>query len=59
MRQIYLDNSATTRISEEALMEYMRASRECYGNPSSLHGLGFEAEAALKAAREEITLSLG
>ncbi len=31
---IYLDNSATTRISEHALATYCEVSREQFGNPS-------------------------
>ena len=59
MKEIYLDNSATTRISEEALAKYIETSRECYGNPSSLHKMGYNAESVLKAARDEVLLSLG
>ena len=59
MKQIYLDNSATTRICDEALDKYVAVSKECYGNPSSLHGLGFDAEKLLDAARVEICNSLG
>lgn len=59
MKQIYLDNSATTRICDEALDKYVTVSKECYGNPSSLHGLGFDAEKLLDAARTEICNSLG
>ena len=58
-REIYLDNSATTRISEEALEKYVTVSRECWGNPSSLHAMGFSAEGELKAARESLIRSLG
>ena len=58
-RHIYLDNSATTKICDEALNKYIEISRECYGNPSSLHGYGFEAEKVLEAARREVRLSLG
>ncbi len=57
-REVYLDNSATTRISDAALNKYIEVSRECYGNPSSLHTLGFRAEKLLDAARAEIALSL-
>ena len=57
--QIYLDNSATTRICEEALDTYTRVSLECFGNPSSLHGIGHEAEKILDSARREILLSVG
>ncbi len=58
MKQIYLDNSATTKICSESLKEYIRVSEECYGNPSSLHGLGFNAEKLLDSARAEICNSL-
>ena len=59
MNKIYLDNSATTRISEAALEKYIKTSRDCYGNPSSLHAMGFEAEKILDGARGEILRSLG
>ena len=59
MTEIYLDNSATTRISEEALAEYCRISRELYGNPSSRHRLGFLAENALNDARRILLTALG
>lgn len=59
MNKIYLDNSATTRISEAALEKYIETSRDCYGNPSSLHAMGFEAEKILDGARGEILRSLG
>ena len=58
-REIYLDNSATTRISDGALEKYVTVSRECWGNPSSLHGMGFSAEKELSAARESLLRSLG
>ena len=58
-REIYLDNSATTRICDEALEKYVKTSKECWGNPSSLHGMGFLAEGELRAAREAVVRSLG
>ena len=58
-RRIYLDNSATTRISDEALEKYIAISRDCYGNPSSLHTMGYEAERVLNEARSQIYTSLG
>lgn len=58
MREIYLDNSASTKISEEALEKYIEVSRTVYGNPSSLHNLGFLAEKELKYAREILLSSL-
>ncbi len=58
-KKIYLDNSATTRICDEALEKYISTSREIWGNPSSLHGMGLAAEAELKAARDALSKSLG
>ena len=40
---IYLDNAATTKPSDEAVKAMLEAVKD-FGNPSSLHGLGFEAE---------------
>ncbi len=59
MTEIYLDNSATTRISDEALTKYCEVSRAIYGNPSSLHNLGYLAEKELSSARSAILSSLG
>ena len=57
-RLIYLDNSATTRICEEALEVYARVAREEFGNPSSLHALGFHAEKIIDDARATVLKSL-
>lgn len=56
---IYLDNSATTKIRKEALEKYIAVSEECYGNPSSLHGMGFLAEKEILSAKREILSSVG
>lgn len=55
---IYLDNSATTKISESALKKYTEVSLVNFGNPSSLHSLGFDAEREINAARLAINSSL-
>ena len=57
--QIYLDNSATTKICDEALEVYTRVSKEQFGNPSSLHSAGLSAERELDRARAEILASVG
>lgn len=57
--QTYLDNSATTRISDGALACYTEVSREHFGNPSSLHSLGLDAEKILAGARADILRTLG
>ncbi len=56
---IYFDNSATTRICEEALQTYIEVSQANFGNPSSLHTLGFEAERLLESCRKTIRKTLG
>ena len=59
MKKIYLDNSATTPISEAALNKYVEASREYFANPSSLHTLGADAEREIKGVRARVLSSLG
>lgn len=59
MECIYFDNSATTAICEEALERYCEVSRAAFGNPSSLHGVGLDAERVLRSAREDILATLG
>ncbi len=54
----YLDNSATTRVSEAAAQAAYRMMRENYGNPSSLHKMGLNAEEAVEEARGIIADSL-
>lgn len=55
----YLDNSATTRVCEEAVQEILYTLTEGYGNPSSLHAKGFEAERLLRQARERVAGRIG
>ena len=57
-RRIYLDNSATTPLCDAAKRS-IESMLDVYGNPSSLHSLGSEAEAQIKTAREQILLALG
>ena len=58
-RQIYLDNAATTKILPEAMAEYVRVSEELWGNPSSLHSLGSDAERVITAAKQTILDTMG
>lgn len=51
---IYLDNSATTRVSEEAILKINKINSEIYANPSSLHNMGLAAEEEREAARKVI-----
>lgn len=49
---VYLDNSATTRPRDEVIEKMKFMLEECYGNPSSLHRLGFKAEKKVEEARK-------
>ncbi|MCK0471313.1 cysteine desulfurase family protein [Halalkalibacter sp. APA_J-10(15)] len=55
---IYLDNSATTRPDPSVVETYMKASLGFFGNPSSLHTLGVEAERLLNEARNRVAAYL-
>ena len=51
MREAYLDNSATTPVCPEAAQKVLEMMTVHYGNPSSLHTKGLEAQNELTAAR--------
>lgn len=51
---IYFDNSATTKIAPSVLATYQQVSEKYWGNPSSLHHLGDEAQQMLASARRQI-----
>ena len=50
--EVYLDNSATTRVLPEVAELITKIMCEDYGNPSSLHMKGMQAEQYLRYARE-------
>lgn len=54
----YLDNSATTKVCPQAAEKAAFMMTECFGNPSSLHSLGFAAERELTAARASVATLL-
>lgn len=58
MVEHYLDNSATTMVSENAAKEALFMMTTEYGNPSSLHNKGLQAELRLSKAKETIADSL-
>ena len=58
-KEIYLDNSATTKIDPQVLAIMARTAEESYGNPSSLHYKGREGERILSASRKELAGLLG
>lgn len=56
---IYADNAATTAVSKKALEAMLPYFTEHYGNASSIHRVGQEANKALQQARAEIAAILG
>lgn len=56
---IYLDNAATTKMSKMAMDAMVSCMEQNYGNPSSLHSIGQEANEALYSARERVANILG
>ena len=56
---IYLDNAATTKPCEEAVKAAVEAMTVNFGNPSSLHRAGLDAQLAMDKARKVIADSLG
>ncbi|GBC81010.1 Cysteine desulfurase IscS [bacterium HR10] len=58
-REVYLDNNATTPVAPEVVDAMAPYWREHFGNPSSLHRKGVEAERAVRASRATIARLLG
>lgn len=56
--QAYFDNSATTKPCPEAVEAVKKAMTESWGNPSSLHYSGIEADALLEKSRQSIASKL-
>ncbi len=52
--EVYLDNSATTRVFPEVAELMTKIMCEAYGNPSSLHRKGVQAEEYLRYAKETL-----
>ncbi|GMA49192.1 aminotransferase V [Alicyclobacillus contaminans] len=58
MTEVYFDTAATAPLLP-VVQDALTASFHVYGNPSSLHRKGVEAEALLKAARQAVLKVLG
>ena len=54
----YLDNSATTFLCTQAKKEMINAIESCWGNPSSLHQAGIDADMLLRQARASVSRAL-
>ena len=57
--KVYMDNGATTRVTEEVYAAMRPYFCEIYGNPSSVHGFGREARKAVEAARAQVAKAIG
>lgn len=59
MDPVYLDGNASTRVDERVLAAMIPMYRESFGNPSSKHGAGMRAGAAIHAARRQVQNLVG
>ena len=56
---IYFDNAATTKMAKEAAAHMQGVNEKIFGNPSSLHSFGLEAERIVTDARKTIAETIG
>ncbi|MEW6320258.1 MAG: IscS subfamily cysteine desulfurase [Acidobacteriota bacterium] len=59
MTRIYLDHNATTPVAPEVAEALARATRDLFGNASSVHHFGQQAKAALDDARQSVAALVG
>jgi cysteine desulfurase len=59
MKEIYLDNNATTKVDEAVFEEMRPYFTELYGNPSSMHYFGGQVQKKVDEARERVAALLG
>ncbi len=57
--KIYLDNAATTKVSDNVLNAMLPYLKDGYGNPSSIYTLGRNAAIAMEEARSKVAKALG
>ncbi len=56
---IYFDNAATTKPCDEAVKAAVNVLTTAFGNPSSRHRIGMDAEILLRQARDRLAMSFG
>ena len=54
MKEIYLDNNASTRVADEVIEAMLPYYRTLYGNPSSMHTFGGQIHRKIEEARQEV-----
>jgi hypothetical protein len=59
MREVYLDNAATTKVRPEIAEAMAKAMVENYGNPSSIYKAAQRAATAIAAARQQVADLIG
>ncbi len=59
MKEVYMDNAATTRVKEEVVEAIVPFFCEHYGNPSSIYKIGRDAKKAVEEARKKIADGIG
>ena len=59
MKVIYLDNNATTKVSQEVVDAMLPYLSDYYGNPSSMHSFGGDVAEKIKEARENVANLIG
>ena len=55
MKEIYLDNAATTKVDKMVADEVYKVMTKCFGNPSSRHSKGSEAANIISEARKSVS----
>lgn len=58
LKEVYMDNAATTKVDDIVIKEMLVYYDSKYGNPSSLHSFGLEAQKAIEKSREIIANSI-
>lgn len=59
LKEIYLDNSATTQVDDRVIDYITKVMREHYGNPSSLYDLGLQSHLLMEEAAKSAAALLG
>ena len=59
MKNVYLDNNATTQVAPEVISAMLPYFGEQYGNPSSMHTFGGQVADAVEKAREHVAKLIG
>ena len=57
--RVYMDNGATTRVTEPVMAAMQPYFCEIFGNPSSVHGFGRQSRKAVEAARAQVAKAIG